>query len=95
MHADLSQNACLTELVLPTKVPNDRLHTAGTYVAFEDRQFPNSNLNYFDETFVVTEAVPLNTQVQVPRPVVGAGLPGLLLASGGLLGWWRRRQNSI
>ena len=45
--------------------------SAGTYVAFEDQQFPNSNLNYFDETFVVTEAVPLNTQVQVPRPVVG------------------------
>jgi probable HAF family extracellular repeat protein len=72
---------------------NGFLLSDGTYTTIA---FPGSTnsiaFGINDAGQIVGASLLGGTAPSVPGPVAGAGLPGLIFASGGLLGWWRWRK---
>jgi hypothetical protein len=77
----------------------------GTFCGFEvvpapdsDSASYNGNTAFFHNDYSIpgdfARIITADPPAPVPGPIAGAGLPGLILASGGLLGWWRRRQKA-
>jgi hypothetical protein len=51
---------------------------------------PEAGTGYIDSI-----SVTVNQTLAVPGPIVGAGLPGIVLAGGGLLAWLRRKKRQV
>ncbi len=90
-YSDPSMNSDGGNHVYSTSAAADQIYSgspAGTYVGFEDLVFPNSDYNYFDDTFTFTNTV-TQTMGGIPEP---ATWTMMLLGFGGMGAAMRSRR---
>jgi hypothetical protein len=67
----------------------------GAFIGFTDLGASITSLSYnATNDIVAIDDVRFSGSRAVPSPIIGAGMPGLIAACGGVLAWWRRKRRA-